>query len=751
MQLDSKQVRFGPNELDLDGYQLRRAGVPIPLSRLPLDLLILLVQQRGRLVTREEIAAHLWPQPELVDTVGGINTAIKKIRGALNDDSAHPRFIETVVGRGYRFVGQVEEVETEQKPSSLEPALAVIPWEPLEVEFSQDTAIGLPVITALPGKSRGRLWTTSAAGLVLLLALLLIWHDRPTSTAGALHGTQITSNDTDNRVSAAAISPNGKLLAYADAYGVWLREVNTGVTHQLKAPESLEVNRIAWFADELRLLLTGADRNTGEGQLWTGSLLGAAPLLIRRDARNGVPSPLGDHIAFMAKDDSQIWIANGGGGNARRLLTANPTSKLFALFWLPGGKLLGYQRKSSEPPRKAVASRDIETNYDWRYEVLNAESGKVVTSVDGLSFDSAACTRDGHLWFVRSLPPHDLAAVGLWEVRIDLQNGSLLETARRRAPLNDRYTFNLSAAADGSAIAALAQGGQADVFVGDLHEAELQKFGPTLDNTKRLTFDTHNDYPHAWTADSKAVILESDRAGDYHLYRQALDHHTAELLAGSDVEEVMPQVTPDQHWILYSLTSKDDNVHDSLRRLPVNGGVAAQIPLDRPLDEFRCPQAGGKACVLREREGHESLVFYALDPLRGKGHELARTAWMPTIFGDWAISPDASKIAIPIHEGTTPRIRVVPLDWSYAGRRAEHQINVEATGELWGLSWSVDGLGWYAEMRSRGVSSLQYVDRKGETKVLRQVACNTWGVPSPDGRKLAFVDCSTEQNVWLWK
>jgi DNA-binding winged helix-turn-helix (wHTH) protein len=104
----SKVFRFERNELDLGYYELRRAGRRLPLSRMPMEFLIVLLERRGKLVTREEIAAQLWPDSGLVDVVGGINTAVNRIRAVLNDDAAKPRFIETVVGKGYRFIAPVE-------------------------------------------------------------------------------------------------------------------------------------------------------------------------------------------------------------------------------------------------------------------------------------------------------------------------------------------------------------------------------------------------------------------------------------------------------------------------------------------------------------------------------------------------------------------------------------------------------------------------------------------------------------------
>jgi TolB-like protein/DNA-binding winged helix-turn-helix (wHTH) protein/Tfp pilus assembly protein PilF len=103
-------LRFHDFELDLGAYQLRRQGRPVRLERRPMELLILLVEHRGRLVSRNDIAERLWGKDVFVDTETGVNIAISKVRQALRDSPEKPRFIETVVGKGYRFVAAVEAV-----------------------------------------------------------------------------------------------------------------------------------------------------------------------------------------------------------------------------------------------------------------------------------------------------------------------------------------------------------------------------------------------------------------------------------------------------------------------------------------------------------------------------------------------------------------------------------------------------------------------------------------------------------------
>jgi TolB-like protein/DNA-binding winged helix-turn-helix (wHTH) protein/Tfp pilus assembly protein PilF len=101
--------RFGEFELDLDAQQLRLRGEPVRLERRPFDLLVLLVTAEGRMVTRDDIIARLWPANVIIDFDSGINTLVRKARNALGDSSEHPAFIETVAGRGYRFIAPFAE------------------------------------------------------------------------------------------------------------------------------------------------------------------------------------------------------------------------------------------------------------------------------------------------------------------------------------------------------------------------------------------------------------------------------------------------------------------------------------------------------------------------------------------------------------------------------------------------------------------------------------------------------------------
>ncbi len=101
-------MQFQDFELDVAGFELRRAGRPIKLEKQPLELLILLVEKQGKLVSQDEIAGKLWGKDVFVDTEQSVHSAIRKIRQALDDDPRAPQFVQTVVGKGYRFIGPIE-------------------------------------------------------------------------------------------------------------------------------------------------------------------------------------------------------------------------------------------------------------------------------------------------------------------------------------------------------------------------------------------------------------------------------------------------------------------------------------------------------------------------------------------------------------------------------------------------------------------------------------------------------------------
>ena len=150
----SSTFQFGEFELDVSAYQLRRSGHPVHLERQPMDLLILLVERHRQLVWRADIVKRLWDPGVFVDVEMGVNTAIRKLRHALRDSKESPSFIETVSGKGYRFIAPVTtskaaSAQQSSTPSEARMMLAVLPFE----NYSRDPVAGYFLLSAHNGIS----------------------------------------------------------------------------------------------------------------------------------------------------------------------------------------------------------------------------------------------------------------------------------------------------------------------------------------------------------------------------------------------------------------------------------------------------------------------------------------------------------------------------------------------------------------------------------------------------------------------
>jgi TolB-like protein/DNA-binding winged helix-turn-helix (wHTH) protein len=158
------QVRFGTFEVDLEARELRKAGIRIRLQPQPFAILELLVSRPGELVTREELQQKLWQDGTFVDFEPSLNTAIKKLRSALNDEADTPRFIETIPRRGYRFLGAVVALgQTSPDLPRVKPRRIPARW------ISAAVLVFLVVVAA--GYLSFRKWTTTQPRRVMLAVM----------------------------------------------------------------------------------------------------------------------------------------------------------------------------------------------------------------------------------------------------------------------------------------------------------------------------------------------------------------------------------------------------------------------------------------------------------------------------------------------------------------------------------------------------------------------------------------------------
>jgi len=292
-------IQFEDVEIDLGKFEVRRQGRRIRLEKQPFDLLVLLIRNRGDLVARKEIAESLWAPDVFVETDRSINNAIRKIRLALRDDPEHPRFIETVAGRGYRFIATVS-LSTGSPPKSI--SEQVVFGDGHGTLPTNNPAV--PAITAaIPVTAAETKWLPAGREvkwLVLVPAAFLIvvgviWElqqksgQRKERTArGELSYAQIT-NFTDSAIS-PALSSDGRMVAfYRSDSGfltpdqIWVKWLPQGEPVQVTNDPMLKYG-VAFSPDGSRIAYTAFISETSDWKTLTISPLGGAPTLLLSNA-----------------------------------------------------------------------------------------------------------------------------------------------------------------------------------------------------------------------------------------------------------------------------------------------------------------------------------------------------------------------------------------------------------------------------------------------------------------------------------
>jgi Tol biopolymer transport system component/DNA-binding winged helix-turn-helix (wHTH) protein len=320
-------VQFGLFELDLDARELRKSGVRIKLQEQPFQILSMLLERPGAVVTREELQKKLWPGDTFVDFDLSLNSAVKKLRQALNDDSENPRFVETLYRRGYRFIGAVNgAVSCNSNPMELAPSPppAAAPPEPV---------LYWPFPLSTPKK---RFLFYGAVALLLILAALVAYRLVPSPPPRVLGFTQITHDG----LFKLGILSDGERLYFPEMQGdhfvVSQVSVRGGETSTLSTPFANVM--VGGITPDGSALVVVSFQGTGKGgETWSLPLPSGPPRRIGDLRGDSVAwSPDGSQMVFSQGPD--IYVAKSDFSEPRKLVTAD--NSVYGLRFSPdGGRL----------------------------------------------------------------------------------------------------------------------------------------------------------------------------------------------------------------------------------------------------------------------------------------------------------------------------------------------------------------------------------------------------------------------------
>lgn len=584
-QLRSRSVyRFGQFELDCQAGTLTRKGSPVKLSGQPIQLLCLLLQQPGEVVTREQLRASLWPEGTFVEFEGSLNAAVKRLRLALDDDAANPIFIETIPRHGYRFIAPVI------RPS-------------LSAEHGSS------------GRWRWLAWAGVAVAVVLAAGTIAWMLARAPSRAPGVQVAQIRRLSdfgiTTNKIvtNGAEIFLSGHrgfdrpFLAYPAAGGR-----SAPLTIPLPEPESIRDAS----PDRSSLLVT-----TGGGDLhplWKVPLLGGVPQRLGNVMSNDAAwSNDGTRIAFA--DGHGLYVMAANGLQPRRLAAFDGVPS--DLVWSPDNSHIAL---TVLPPDERNPAK-LESL--WLVDVNAARAMPILTAWNSPASHPAGWTRDG-AFFIFSAMRQGISE--LWAQRVS--------PGWQTHPSPTRLTFGPVS----FRFPVMAKHGETIIAIGEQRRAELLKYDLRRHQYAPFLGGRADDQV-AFSPDGQWAAYISYPDGT--LWRSRADGTQPVQLTFPPVRAFLPQWSPDSRQILFQAVLPTGRFKGFL--VTAAGGMPRMLLPESGRSEYTFSWFLGGQSILYNRLSADASSAPAVDAL---DLPTGRVATLPGVTGDPFMSPNGQWLAI---------------------------------------------------------------------------------------------------------
>jgi Tol biopolymer transport system component/DNA-binding winged helix-turn-helix (wHTH) protein len=692
-------VRFDQLQVDLSSGDLRKSdGRSTRIQQQPLQVLRLLLQAEGRVVTREQLRGALWPEDTFVDFEHGVNTAVKKLRQVLEESVENPKFIETVPKIGYRFLVPVEWVSGSEDKHDLHDSLPT---------STREATVAQP-------EPRNRLLTTRNAlvtGLILAGAFASVWLYRsPLLRSKGPDPSIILAVTSVGEKYSPSLSPDGKQLAFAWNGGtglhfsIYVKYIGTEEPLRLTKQESVDFNPV-WSPDGQYIAFCRIQK--GETGIYIIPALGGAERKVRDthwEERDFYQvffyfgrlswSPDGRLLAFSDRTSSNeptaIYLLSLGSLSAHRL-TAPGFPGDYNPAFSPDGQTLAFNRGSHgitsiyTLPVAGGEERRVITGPQYGWGLTWTPDGRDIV------FGRAGwLARSGWLWKIsarggdperlqfgqegtepsirgnRLVYARQVANLNIWRKQLDSLHSSVpadrflssttIESGPQYSPDGSRIVFEST------------RSGSYEVWMCRSNGSNLSQL---------THFNTVTGTPR-WSPDGQQIAFDSRAPGNADIFVMDSRGGSVRQLTAEAATDVVPSWSRDGRWIYFA---SDHSGGWEIWKMPSAGGPAVQVTRHGGYSAFEAPD--GKFLYYTK---YPAVPGVWRIPTSGGEETEVITALEPEYWGYWAVVENGI-----YYLDTTEKPAIAFFDFTSHRTRRVFDLENRPAREATGLAASPDG------------------------------------------------------------
>ena len=672
---------FGSFRLDSGERLLWRGDELVPLTPKAFEVLLVLLESSGRVLTKDELMKRVWP--DTIVEEANLSHNIYKLREALGEGRNGEKYIETLPRRGYRFVAKVTEVHNEdsvlivaeelrahiviEEAHESDPSNVVVPARMADNPLQTKPVVAAQIASSARLRRRRRLVVVMVAGLLvtvvagLLLggaaSLLALYRSfRKGSDAQAKREMTITRVTNSGKTGIASISPDGKLIAYAQNFfsgnsgagtgSLYVRQMGSNHEVQLLDPGERIFGGTAFSPDSKFIYYVVYDNRDPRGVLYRIPALGGPTVrLVENISSMFSLSPDGGRVTFYRYDAERkqlsLLIVMLDGSSEQNILTRpyNEVAITGIPAWSPDGRTIAFvpepatTKVGDQRETETVSGVDVATgairplteerwtkigNMAWIPDgsglILIASRARTVNELYHLSYPEGAARRmtsgiqgfGNYTLSITSDSSSVLAAsfelsASLWTI------GSAGDTneAIRLTTGNYDGRRGLAGLPDGRIVYVAREAGEYDLWT----------IGEDGTQAKPLTADAFFDRDISTTSDGHYLVFTSDRAEGDHIFRSEQENLRPTQLTFGEAQSDAPDCSPDGQWVVYALTEGDKT---TIYKVPIAGGTPVRLTDYECLAPTFSPDGLFIACIIPSETLAQKASIAIIDAAGGK-------------------------------------------------------------------------------------------------------------------------------------